>query len=598
MQIEGHFTLLIYPFRHMIVGEEGISRLAALDERWGPWWRRLTGPVLERALDDTYFFLPNIRKHLLFPEVALLANDPAAQVKDAERITRMPASSLAALLTQEHQREAAVLRLTLDRRVLEAFKPLRLRSAPETLGGGAGSIPLRIEWIDAVLFPQEVGFLVIKLSLDEARPTPDRLRDVLYDLRYVHAPAVGWQLPSLEVANHPRLFTARDLVDFLLQGIAADTDLSDGSLDGFLDQLHAVAAPRRYSAMDYGQVYGQVFRQYSYGCLDERVPEAARGRAAALFASSAERVLYELATLSQTEDADQSPRREALVRVFERGHIALWENWQGLALHDNVVFLGTRPSDFTRKTLAHNVEVDYFHLFLLTLYQKLRLSFLSGELMRRDIDFVKNHREASGLWDAYTRFRNHYWFVEVTSRPQGIILYRQFQRGLGVRTLHRAVATEVRALREYYESKNAADLAMSQAANIKIVADVQRIVEYIEVFLVSVYAAHLTHMLTTGSPPGEPLWSHLWVATAAAFGAIVTAALVLRERFEVWRVVSFSLGGLGVLMPFLVPVKVVPRTAAVSVVWWILVVALAGVIFASAGARPKYSRPYTRQAGE
>ena len=446
MRIESHFTLLIYPFRHAIVDAEAVPRLAVLDDRWRPWWRRLDGPALGRALDDTYFFLPHIRRHLLFPEVALLASDPAAQVKDAERVAHMPASSLVTLLAQERLRGASVLRLTLDAGVLATLQPLRLESAPDASGQPAGSFPVRIDWIDVVLFPQEVGVLVIKVSLDEAGPTADRVNDFLYDLRYVHAPAVDWRLPAFRCATGPP-FGARDPVDFLLQGVAADTDVTDGSIDTYLPRANAVTGPRRYSATDHGQIYGQIFRQYSYGCLDERVPEAGRGTGPALFASPPQRILYELATVTQTADADYAPHPRALSRLLERGHIALWANWEGLALHDNVVFLGTRPSAFTRKTLPHNVEMDYFHLYLLTLYQKLRLSFLSGELMRRDVDFVKDRLEASHLWDAYTRFRNHYWFVEVTSKPQGIALFRQFQRGLGVRALHGAVASEVRELR-------------------------------------------------------------------------------------------------------------------------------------------------------
>jgi hypothetical protein len=63
-------------------------------------------------------------------------------------------------------------------------------------------------------------------------------------------------------------------------------------------------------------------------------------------------------------------------------------------LHDNVVLLGTRQSRFTRHNLAPNLESDYFHLYLLTSYQKMRLSLLSGELMRAGANLHSNLREA------------------------------------------------------------------------------------------------------------------------------------------------------------------------------------------------------------
>lgn len=77
MQLESHFFLLIYSFHHTVGGNDRSQRLAQLNDRWQPWWRRLFGDrgdsafPLQRALDDTYFFLPSIRE-MLFPEIAHL----------------------------------------------------------------------------------------------------------------------------------------------------------------------------------------------------------------------------------------------------------------------------------------------------------------------------------------------------------------------------------------------------------------------------------------------------------------------------------------------------------------------------------------------
>jgi Mg2+ and Co2+ transporter CorA len=50
-------------------------------------------------------------------------------------------------------------------------------------------------------------------------------------------------------------------------------------------------------------------------------------------------------------------------------------------------------------------------------------------------------------------FRNHYWFTEVTFRPQGMTLYKQFQRGLGSLALYESLSSEVQELQAYYEQK-------------------------------------------------------------------------------------------------------------------------------------------------
>jgi magnesium-transporting ATPase (P-type) len=50
-------------------------------------------------------------------------------------------------------------------------------------------------------------------------------------------------------------------------------------------------------------------------------------------------------------------------------------------------------------------------------------------------------------------FQNHYWFTEVTRKPQGVEIYHRFQEGLGAVPLYEELQTEVRELRDHYERK-------------------------------------------------------------------------------------------------------------------------------------------------
>jgi hypothetical protein len=239
-----------------------------------------------------------------------------------------------------------------------------------------------------------------------------------------------------------------------------------------------------------------------------------------------------------------------------------------MALHDNVLFLGTVPTRFTRHSFRRNVENDYFNLYLLTFYQKMRLSLMSGELMRRDRDLHRNLREARALSDAFVMFRNHYWVAEVTLKLQGAELYRRFQRGLDAFSLYEAVSDEVRELQEYYERQVARnieeatrdlqrDMAENVAATRKlqghmtqhltIVAKVQTMLEVIEIFLVSVYAAHLWEIVVSGVDVHFPysFWEHIrpvkehWpLLENVHWGALICAvlgALVATFILKPWR---------------------------------------------------------------
>lgn len=562
--VKSHYTMLVYPFFHSVTSEKWSDRLSFIQTRWRLWWNRLGEDpnstdgdgqaasqrkrvALEKALDDTYFFLPYVRE-LLFPETALLtARDVKEQVNTLEDLGRKS-------LRDWHQLHPfGMLRLSYNSDQLRSLIPLTLnfnRKKPAE-GEEAFSAPVRLCWIDVALLPQHIGFLFLKVQLDEERPTVTRLTDLLYYLRQVHKPTLDWQLAKWKhsTSEEEYEFDSRDLVDFLLSGFTeAEADLSATPIS-FSAWLKTADSVERYSSTERGQIYGESFRIYTYACLDDpppadaaapkkNQPTATNGNKQ-LFESDVQQTLYELATGMNITDQnhDYMPHNIGLRQTMRRGRIALWQNWEGMALHDNVVFLGARPTPFTCYGLAHNVESDYFHLYLLTLYQKLRLSTFSGELMRRGEDLYQNIKEAGELWYKFTMFRNHYWFPEVTFKPQGTELYKRFQQGLNILSLYEGVSKEVGELQLYYDRKaeheiaegtrelqqemgknveatrNTADrqLALTQAMKenveatnklqsdmtnqIKIVANIQMKIEVLEIFIVGFYFAELTHLI-------------------------------------------------------------------------------------------------------
>lgn len=462
LPIKKNFTVLIYPFHHSLTWPHREKQLHTLNTRWKPWWSRLANAdavpgtqSLAKALDDTYFFLPSLRE-LLYPETQLLHGNAAGQVELLKELAALPVDELAGKTPN-----SAMLRLTLSRAELEPLQQMQLLPWESSGEGNPEEIfSFRICWADVMLFPQHVGFLAIKIELEE-KYTEKQLADFLYYIRTIHPPNLDWHLADWHPAAMEAsfLFKSRDLVDVLLEGIVEGTALPPGiSLANRLNsisQINDLSQNQnqppflRGSDTPLGQVYGESFRLYSYACLNNPSDEED-----ALFSSPVERALYELATCTDTSDPDYQPHPAGKAALMEAGHIAIWANWQGMALHDNVVFLGIVANKFTLGALPGNIENDYLALYLLALYQKFRLSYLSMDLMRRDVNLRQNTKEAGKLWDEFLQFRNHYWFHEVTLKPQGSELYQKFRNGMAIPPLYESVGEELNDLQEHYERKN------------------------------------------------------------------------------------------------------------------------------------------------
>jgi hypothetical protein len=256
MNVDPYCTILVYPFRHTLSPYELKARLHKLNTCWQPWWRRLDRDQLKHTLDDGYFFLPAIRP-MLFPETAQLpASDAAQQVTSADQLARRSTAEFAETLHPD-----GVLRLTYEPALLEALVHLQCefqrRDAQRKMVEDFCA-PFHLRWIDVALFPQQVGFLMLKVELDETAPTVDRINDFLYYMRLVHPPSLNWHMAHWKQAavEAPLSFRSRDLVDFLLQGLTEGPDDLDPTLHAFVSRLRQGDIPGRYSAMEAGQVYG------------------------------------------------------------------------------------------------------------------------------------------------------------------------------------------------------------------------------------------------------------------------------------------------------------------------------------------------------
>jgi hypothetical protein len=441
MQLREQYVIATYPFVHNLDAPTRLSRLRALDGRWAPWWTRLDQQAIDYAIDDSYFFLPYVRS-LLFPELATFPEAEIVQQREAVlRDVRAGTSALAEQLDED-----GVLRLTLADAAIAPLRQLTISGKNDQ--NANQTVQVDVCWIDLFVLPR-AGFLTLKLQLAANQP-PDHgaLFALLNGVRRIYganlaSPPTPWQIGATQTP-----IAARTLVDFLLLGFAVPLP-AEGlpTLASFQASVDAGNHQYQYSLTSAGQVYGDSFRLYCYAHLDMPADQPA-----APFPSTRERLLYDLTNgRASGPDTIYEPHPQRLNSLFADHGIQLWAGWSALALPDRVCFLAYEPA--SAQVIAHTTEHDYFWLYLLALYQKLRLSMFAGEMMRNRDNLHADLINARVHWSEFIRFRNHYWFVEVTPRPQGDAIYDRFQHGLGVSELYSTISEEVHQLQEFYEQQ-------------------------------------------------------------------------------------------------------------------------------------------------
>lgn len=445
-ELSHHFTLLIYPFLHTVTGKKRDSRLAALSTQWSPWWERLNDGQVANALDDTYFFLPYIR-NIIFPETVLLTgssgSDYAAWINQIKNLYRNGLDACCSKLARN-----SVLRLT--------YRPLyraEFRDFTVVHRDASQGIKAILDWIDAVLFPTGVGFLLLKLRLAEEHRL-SKVIDLNRYLRLVHKPYITWQPQLIRFAKFKTELSTRDLLDSVLYGIANSFDPLEFNPDAFVETLKR-NENQRYTESEAGQIYGERCHLLSFACLTGA--ESTTSATTGAFADESDRLLYEFATCTRLGDSINEPEwrpSPAQVKILtNENHISLWDSWRGMSLKESAVFLGTQDIHFNRQVLAHNIENDYLPLYLYALHQKYQLYVFSNDLMRKGANTDRNLREMRVLTARFINFRNQYWFNEVTRKPIGDVLYKKFQIGLGMTDLYDLVNSEVSDLQQYYEER-------------------------------------------------------------------------------------------------------------------------------------------------
>jgi hypothetical protein len=450
-ELLNHFSVAIYPFVHDLSSRNRTARLAALESRWAPWWSRLDDDGLATALESTAFFLPYVRG-LLYPEVPALQNGPPGS-RFAGWARRLRGWSDRGLTQFTHRLpRSTILRLTARESVL---RPLAEFRVPRHRSEKAGPPELAacLDWVDALLFPSGIGFLLLKFRLRHDRPHLAQLIDLNQTVRTVHPLGRSWALSQLFFCGGDAA-TVPDLMNYLTQGLVRPPlPVREG---GPFHSLGISSGETPYTDTEAGIAYGERCQLLSYACVDLTAADEST-LPAGPFGSGEDRLLYEYAACiglgRSASDPTWVPSPEQAARVRAENRLAMWRCWKAMALKESIVFLGTEDLPFNRRSLPHTVEEDYLPLYLYTLHQKFQLMVFANDLMREVAQVESHLRGARELLRRFIAFRNRFWFSEVTRKPQGGDLYRLMQQSMDVPGLYQMAVASVKEAKEYYEDR-------------------------------------------------------------------------------------------------------------------------------------------------
>ncbi len=206
-----------------------------------------------------------------------------------------------------------------------------------------------------------------------------------------------------------------------------------------------------------------------------------------------------------------------------------------------------RSVDFNEQR-ATIVRDKYFIPYLVAFFQRLvsnRLVDQAGRILAEPRDA---ERALDSLRSRMLEFAVSGRFIQVSVREAVHRFYLLAQNGLDVPSgwaevrqaisdltaHHSARRQEQLALSQREIANRQADIANSLNVNVEKVAHVQLMLEWIEIFLVSVYAAHLAEMLFPEN--------HVMVMLAATLGAVAAACAVLPDWRSVFSVIVVAMG--------------------------------------------------------
>jgi hypothetical protein len=194
---------------------------------------------------------------------------------------------------------------------------------------------------------------------------------------------------------------------------------------------------------------------------------------------------------------------------------------------------GQKIFPFNEERVAR-VFLKYFIPYLMALLQRVvlhRVCSAAGKMMQKGQEVP----EFETLRLSLLQFSTQGHFTQVSTRDALHRYYQMARRGLDVDTAWNETTRTLGEIDAHQSARRQEKLARDTASSLQFMARTQHLIEWVEIFLVSVYAAHLYHMSVSGLQSHSAKWLHhpLVFLTIAFLGGAVTALLLKPWRKKI-----------------------------------------------------------------
>lgn len=176
------------------------------------------------------------------------------------------------------------------------------------------------------------------------------------------------------------------------------------------------------------------------------------------YATVRDMVVFELATVSDGqaslgwEQQDGTRSRgwqyclEYIRKVVSNNFVEIWEYWAAIGLRDTFVFVSYDHS----MPVSWQAESYYYPLYAMAYHSRYQLDTLSQGIIDYDMADAVQGRQ---MRDEFQRFRNQYWFQEVTVDFQGVEVFKQMKNGMGLNEQYETVSSEISDVSDHLQEK-------------------------------------------------------------------------------------------------------------------------------------------------
>jgi hypothetical protein len=436
-----HHCYLAYAFPHALSDAELATKPVLTGSPWRHWFARLRDSPqrVEVLADHSFSFLPHVRR-LLYPELAgaALPEITAALATTAGNDVGAVRRALCPRKDRYDQRFAhASVRLTWYGDLLRPDS--RLRLCLPVSGGTEEEFQLTVRWVDAVLFPEGVGVLIVALEVPEDVDTATMARLIRF-------------LKKIEYRRRLSVELAR--IRFGAAGPDETTTTWTELLRVLLADLSFGPPPdSRVAASDVAATLGVNWRVAAVSHVLDVHPDDV----CPPFTTVADQACFALATgrmVSRTATAD-IPSAVQWGYLSGRRRLSLWNDWQMLYHYDNLIQAVTSTDPAYARHQYENFEYEYLTLFILATAQRHVLDLMESELAQISGRLSDASRELERFTAKLIRFNTRLRLLDVSTTPVGAPLYELLRMEFGLPRSFTTLRTGTAALETYLSARHA-----------------------------------------------------------------------------------------------------------------------------------------------